>query len=202
MTRARSQRGFTLLELLIALAIIGALLAIAFGGFRVALAAWRQGEDRAEAHQHVRGVSMILARAIGAAYPYRAAREPSPEPVLLFRGTASRIEFVTQAPPVPFGIPIAFTAVVVSFEDREGGGLVIRQRALPNRDPFADAAVVFRDTAVATIGFRYMDESGNWQEAWDSPTATPRAVAIAVGTSFNGRAESLPPLTVALRTAP
>lgn len=197
----RGQRGFTLLELLIALAIVGALLAIAFGGLRVALAAWRQGEDRAEAHQHVRGVAVILARAVGATYPYRATREPSPEPVLLFRGSASRIEFVTQAPPVSFGIPIAFTAVVVSLEDREGSGLVIRQRALPNRDPFADAEVVFRDPAVATLGFRYMDESGTWQDTWDSETATPRAVAITVGTSFNGRTESLPPLTVALRAA-
>lgn len=196
----RGQRGFTLLELLIALAIVGALLAIAFGGLRVALAAWRQGEDRAEAYQHVRGIAALLERAVGAAYPYRATREPSPQPVLLFRGTASRIEFVTQAPPVPFGMPIAFTAVVVSLEDRDGSGLVIRQRPLPNRDPFADAPVVWNDPAVATLGFRYMDESGSWQDTWSSDTATPRAVAITVGTTLNGRVESLAPLTIALRT--
>ena len=188
----RGQRGFTLPELLIALAIVGALLAIAFGGLRVALAAWRQGEDRAEEHQHVRGVAVLLARAVGATYPYRAIHEPSPRPVVLFRGSASRIELVTQAPPVPFGVPIAFTAVVVSLEEPDGGGLVIRQRALPNREPFADAPVVFRDPAVATLGFRYMDESGTWQDTWDAETAIPRAVAITVGTS-------LPPLTVALR---
>src|SRR5207244_1451485 len=43
----RGPRGFTLLEVLIALAIVGALLVIALGGMRVALGAWRQGEDRA-----------------------------------------------------------------------------------------------------------------------------------------------------------
>jgi general secretion pathway protein J len=194
----RGHRGFTLLELLIALAIVGALLAIAFGGLRTALAAWRQGEDRAESHQHARGVAVLLGRAIGATYPYRAA-STSPQPVVLFRGSASRIEFVTEAPPVPHGIPIAFTAVVVSREDGEPGGLVIRQRALPNREPFADAQVVFRDPAVATLGFRYLDADGAWQDAWDSDTALPRAVAIAVGTSGNGRTGSLPPLTVPLR---
>ncbi len=46
--RLASSRGFTLVELLIALSIVGALLAIAFGGLRVAIAAWGQGEDRAE----------------------------------------------------------------------------------------------------------------------------------------------------------
>ena len=56
--RANAERGFTLVELIIALAIVGALLAVAFGGLRVALAAWRQGEDRAEAHQHARGVAL------------------------------------------------------------------------------------------------------------------------------------------------
>jgi prepilin-type N-terminal cleavage/methylation domain-containing protein len=42
----RDQRGFTLLELLLALAIVGALVVIAFSGVRIALASWRQGEDR------------------------------------------------------------------------------------------------------------------------------------------------------------
>ena len=37
---SRRQRGFTLIELLLALAIVGALLAIAFGGLRVAISAW------------------------------------------------------------------------------------------------------------------------------------------------------------------
>jgi prepilin-type N-terminal cleavage/methylation domain-containing protein len=46
----RNERGFTLLELLMALAIVGALVVIAFGGVRIALGAWRQGEERAEAY--------------------------------------------------------------------------------------------------------------------------------------------------------
>ena len=41
----RDQRGFTLIELLMALAIVGALVVIAFGGVRIALGSWRQGES-------------------------------------------------------------------------------------------------------------------------------------------------------------
>ena len=90
MNAASRARGFTLIELLIALAIVGALLAIAFGGLRVAVNAWRQGEDRAEAHQHVRSIALILARALSAAYPYRASRGQGPDPVVLFAGTDKR----------------------------------------------------------------------------------------------------------------
>jgi prepilin-type N-terminal cleavage/methylation domain-containing protein len=199
----RSERGFTLIELLIALAIVGALLAIAFGGLRVAVASWRQGEDRAEAHQHVRSVALTLARAMSATYPYRASRSVAPEPVVLFAGTEQRVEFVTQAPPFPAAIPIAFTAVVLAFDDGGEPGLVVRQRALPNREPFGEATVVYRDPTVTAVRFAYLDESG-WKESWDGAEtkATPRAMRITVATTLNGRTEELPPLTVSLRTAP
>jgi hypothetical protein len=192
-----------MVELLIALAIVGALVAIAFGGLRVAVAAWRQGEDRAEAHQHVRSVALVLARAVSAAYPYRASRSDGPDPVVLFAGTEGKLEFVTQATPFPGALPIAFTAVVLAFDEGGEPGLVVRQRALPNREPFSEARIVYRDPSVTTLKFAYLDEGG-WKDAWDGAEAkaTPRAVRITVATALNGRVEALPPLTVSLRTAP
>jgi hypothetical protein len=187
-----------------ALAIVGALLAIAFGGLRVALAAWRQGEDYAESHQHVRGVALALANALGGTYPYRGSRGLSPDPVLLFKGTEHRLEAVTQTPPFPFAIPIAFTAVVLSLEEGEKPGLVVRQRPLPNQEPFSEGAVVLQDPSVTTLVFAYMDEGGTWRDAWDGEEeqAMPRAVRLTLGVTLNGRAQTLPPITVSLRTSP
>jgi prepilin-type N-terminal cleavage/methylation domain-containing protein len=195
-------RGFTLVEVLIALAIVGALLVIAFGAMRVALAAWTQGEDRAEAHQHVRGVALSLARTVGSAWPYTGPRDETPEAVLLFFGSETRLEFVAQSPPAPFAAPIAFAAVVLTLDESpERPGLVVRQRALPNRNPFTDAEVAFHDPTVTALKLQYMDESGSWQDAWDGANdkTTPRAVRITLGTALNGRTELLPPLTVSLR---
>lgn len=200
----RSSRGFTLLEVLLALTIVAALVTIAFGAMRVALAAWHQGEDRAEVHQHLRSTALTLVRAVGAAYPYRAPRGLAPEPVLLFEGEARRIAFVTQYPPVPPAGPIAFTAVVIALEEGERPGLVVRQRPLPNRDPFDQAEVVLRDPSVTALQVRYLDEEGVWHDTWkvEEDRGTPRAVRLTIEAAFDERPVRLRPFTVDLRTAP
>src|SRR5207249_489620 len=88
-----------------------------------------------------------------------SAQSPeAPESVLLFSGSDTRLEFVAQSSPAPFPTPIAFAAVVVGFdESAERPGLVVRQRALPNRNPFTDAEVVFHDPTVTELKLQYMD---------------------------------------------
>jgi hypothetical protein len=118
---------------------------------------------------------------------------------LLFRGQPSTLEFVSQAPPFPLGAQIAFTAVVLAYV--EGEGLVIRERALPNREPFAEAAVVLRDAAVTSLAFRYFDETNGWQTEWDEEDRPPIAIEITVGLTINGRPEALPAMVVPLRVS-
>lgn len=195
------QSGFTLLELVIALAIVGALLAVAFGGLRVALAAWQRGEDRAEAHQHVRGVAQALARVVAGSFPYTASRAEAPDPVILFRGTANKLEVVTQTPPGAFAVPIAFAAVSIELAEGDRPGLIVRQRAMPNRDPFTEGTVVVRDETIRTMTFSYLDDAGSWRDEWDGePEKTlPRAVRLTLGVDNGGRTEAMPPMTIALR---
>jgi prepilin-type N-terminal cleavage/methylation domain-containing protein len=202
--RAR-QNGFTLLELVIALAIVGVLLVIAFGGLRVAIGAWTRGEDRAESQGHTRGLTQVIGRAVGAAYPYRGALgEGVGEQRLLFTGSEGQLELVTTAAPFPSGVPAAFTAVVIAIEEdpQFGRGLVVRQRVLPNREPFSKADVVFRDPTVQGLEIRYLAEQIDWVSAWDAEAEQrlPSAVAIRFSVSRGGKSAPLPPVTVSLRT--
>lgn len=195
--------GFTLLELLIALSIVGVLLAIAFGGLRMAIAAWTRGEDRAEFQQHTRGITQIVGRAVSAAYPYRGAFGEGPEKRILFRGAEHRLEFVTQAAAFPSGVSAAFTAVVIALEETsEGRALVVRQRVLPNREPFAEAAVVLRDPTIQGLELGYLVSDGNWADSWDADAEKklPAAIRIRFATSRYGTLEPSPPITVSLRT--
>jgi hypothetical protein len=185
----------------IALSIVAALLAIAFGGLRVALSAWNRGEARAEVHQHARSLATMLARSIAAAHPYRIARSDSPEPVIQFDGYSDRLDFVTRDAPFPLQASIAFTAVTLNVESGEKSGLAVRERALPNRDIFADAEPVLRDPAVTALGFRYLTPEGTWEDRWDGAEkqALPAAVEVTLDASLDGRSRTRLPVTVALR---
>jgi len=194
---AGASRGFTLVELILALAIVAVLFVTAFGGLRVVLGATQRSEERVEIHQHVRSLTTILTRSLGAAYPYKGPLGEAEEQRLLFRGQAENLEFVTQAPPFPPDAAIAFTAVVLSRV--EGEGLVIRERVLPNRDPFTAAVVVLRDPSVTSLAFRYLDDNNAWQTEWDDEDRPPTAIEITVGVTTNGRAETLPAMVIPLR---
>ena len=86
----------------------------------------------------------------------------------------------------------------------EETGLVLRQRPLPNRDPFTEATVVMRDPTVTSLTFKFLNEDGQWVDTWDGQDAKtiPRAVQLNLGATVNGRAQALPPISVTLRAAP
>ena len=191
------RRGFTLLELLVALAIVGALLTLALGSLRVGLAAWRQGDDRAEAHAHLRSLSELLARSVAAAFPYRQSGAEGGEPQIQFKGEAGRVSFVTLAPPFPLAAPVTFTAVTFARLEGDRPGLAVREKALPNLDPFEEAEPLFLDPAVTEVEFRYLPPDGDWTDTWDGAEKKelPRAVQIRLTATLGGGTETRPPLT-------
>ena len=207
MTRLRGRRGFTLVELIIALSIVASLLVVAFGGLRVAVSAWRRGDERVETQQHLRSLTLTLARAISASYPYMAARQTGETPTILFKGAEGRLEFVTQTSPFATAAPVAFTAVVIELDTSgDRPKLVIRQRVLPNNDPFKDTPVLLEDDSIKTLELSYLGASASWQSEWDpqGEGSLPRAVRIALGTTATTETKDqrppLPALTVTIGT--
>ncbi len=189
--KVRPAAGFTLIEVLIALTLVAVLLAITFGGLRVGLAAWRQGDARAEHLQRIRSLSQVLTRALGGAHPYQSEAAGQPPALPAFEGERDLLAFVTTRPPVPLASPIAFTAVSLAHE---ASGLTIREGALPRRAPFAGLLPVVIDSNSTAIHFRYLRGGDRtWLDRWDptSEESLPAAVEITVADQ--------PPLVVPIR---
>lgn len=92
------QRGFTLLELLIALALIGLMVVLLFGALRFSSKAWTSTEERAERDTGIRLVYQYLADRMEQARPITAYVEHQGDEVFFFIGQHSAVEFVSPMP--------------------------------------------------------------------------------------------------------
>jgi prepilin-type N-terminal cleavage/methylation domain-containing protein len=200
--RRTGERGFTLIEVVLALAILATMLTVLFGGLRVSLRAWARGEERAETLQHSRGLSQLIEQALAGTYTYQGQMDQNSQPQLLFAGAADRMSFVTVSPPMPFSVPIIFTAVTLSVSQGSSPGLTVREKALPNFDPFEEVAPSLVDPSVTAMRFRYLrGADGSWTDTWDvtEEQALPQAVEVTLTATVNGQTQEEPPLTVPIR---
>ena len=192
--------GFTLIEVVLALGIVAATLAIVFGGLRVGLAAWQRGEERTAKLDHTRSLAVLLERALDGAFPYRIAPEGEREARILFEGLPDRLTFATLSPPFPTGAPAAFTAVSLSAD---AVGLALRQQILPNPIELDRLRPLLVDARTSALRFRYLGrEPEAWRDTWDVRTeeGLPRAVEITLVTRAGPR--GVPQmLTVPMRAA-
>jgi general secretion pathway protein J len=200
--RPAAARGFTLIELLLALSIVATMLVVLFAGLGVGVRAWRQGEARAEGLERERGLSHLLSRPLAAAFPYLGPADRAGARAIFFKGEPDRLAFVTLAPPVLLSPSIAFTVVTLEMRRQRAPALVIREKALPNLDPFGPTPAAVEDPAVTGIRFRYLREpSAPWQEQWDAAQerALPRVVEIAVTTADSDQFRPQSPIVVTIR---
>lgn len=180
-----NRRGFTLLEVLVALAVLALAAAIAAGGLDLlgrALARERRSveEMRALALAHER-LRLELARALPLDWG------PPQQPRLAFLGEPERIRLVNAS--APWAPEPGLRLVELALEDhREGKILVLRQAGL-RRDgsgfaPLAEAEAVTLATVEAGSSFAYFGErpgerGARWWPDWPAAPLLPTAVRLA-----------------------
>lgn len=185
--RGRS-RGFTLIEVLLATALLAGGLALAFTTVRSAMAISQRGEAIAMANERMRAVQDLLRRQLAQALRSPIERpDPTQEP-LNFVGEPERMRFVSEVPGyLGRGGPYVHTLEVVTR--REGVrlqlGLVMVQAGeqLPERPPRAPEVLVDGLKRVE-LRYRGIDAStgqlGDWSADWADTRRLPVLVAIRV----------------------
>jgi general secretion pathway protein J len=208
--KARStHRGFTLIEVLLATALLAAGLAIAFATLRATTATVQRGETLAQRNERIRAVSGFLRARLSAARPVPFAMDESGGVAYRFRGDATRVEFVADLPdylgrggPYLHRLDVERVAggtlrLVVTFRMVQGGAVVGDERAASDMKP----EVLVDGLRSVDIRYRgvHMDGSlADWQPRWDQGDAMPLQVELRLRDA-DGKA--WPPLLVALPLA-
>ncbi len=192
-------RGFTLVEILLALGLMSLLLALAYGGLRAATRAADRGQLLLEETSRMRITHQFIRRQLNQMLPlpFDVADEGSGTRIV-FEGDSHRFQFVA---PMPGYLGSGGPQVQVIEVVNGGNGLDLlfshallqdfEQQRLYDRDPI----VLLEDLEYAQFEFLSRDDDGEimgWAASWDDPSILPLAVRIDLG--FGEESQSLWPL--------
>lgn len=193
----KSMRGFTLLELLIGMTLLGFMLALLFGGFRLAATSWDAVEARLEQTNDEQLARALVRRLLSQMRPMRwkkAVNQP-----IAFVGERNRLRAIapltgqTGAGGLRL---IEFGSAAAASADGGGQSLVLRHAPLRyDADKFdddlgnADSHPVL--SGIETVEFSYFGpekkgDPSRWQDSWVNPEQLPQLVRVHLGSRDAG----------------
>ena len=206
--RIRSARGFTLLELTIALVLFALMAAMMFGSLSFAGRSWDGGEAKATEVNEMRQTGEFLRAQLSSQFPLRA-RKVVGFP-LRFAGERDEIRYAAALPSrVAEGGIYFFKLSVVREGDKS---LLVQERVIP--DPLAQDDPDFRDAArsvlaegIAELKISYYGrdagaadaDAPSWRDKWDDTQRLPLLLRIDV---IPQKGPAWPQLVVEPRHAP
>jgi len=204
-----TRKGFTLVEVVITLTILGFICLIIFGAFRLGLSAWERGESVKDEYQEVRIVSQLITQQVKSAVPYKITPQEAEGDYLAFEGNARSLRFVSALSvrgKQPEGL--VYARYEFKEEGSEGGRLILYEEKALNKDFFAeepkeDLAVSLLE-GVSSVRFEYFREEDplsnqleEWVEEWTAKDEKrlPKALKMTIiRKKQQGKEE--PPITV------
>lgn len=199
----RRERGFTLLELLIAITLFGLIMALLFGGLRFSTRVWEAGAKNVGESVEIRVVQAFIRREISQVY---AVASP-------VKGAGIRTAFegapksMTFAALLPAHLGLGGFYLIGIGADGDGGErrLVITWRPIklgieeaPSEGEMGKTVLVERISDV-TFSYYGPNEQGlppHWRDRWEEAEAPPSLVRVGVE-FFDDDRRSWPDLVVA-----
>lgn len=172
------ESGFTLIEVMITLVVLGFVLMIIFGAFRLGLSAWERGESSKEEYQRIRIASQMISQQLKSIVPYKIKNKGAGGDYLAFEGKAHSLKFVSAFPIRARQIEgLVFASYEFKEDGKEGGRLVLSEQRVLNKDfmeeGFKEDAAVPLVEGISQVRFEYYregdpqkDQTGEWVEEW------------------------------------
>jgi general secretion pathway protein J len=203
------QRGFTLLELVVALTLLGLMSSVLFGALAYAGRSWEGGEAKAVDTAQMRLVHEHLRAQLTAQHPLRMRKIA--EFPLLFGGERDELRFAATLPPRISGAGLWYYRLRLDKEGDEGRMVlerIVPDLAAPELPEFdnSERSILADDIKEVRIGYLGFDNgvapwstTPTWRDRWDDRNRLPLSIRIDV---IPERGPAWPTLFVVPRQAP
>ena len=184
--RARRARGFTLLELMIGLALLGLIMTLIFAGMQLSFRSWDAAEAASEKSNRMRLVQALLGRELAAVYPYRWKN--SDDMNIAFVGARDSLRFVSSTPARAGQRGLNLVELFLDRSDRELRLLMRRQIPTSEQRDFErleqeESMVLLDHLEGAAFEFYGSDTpagKSSWRDRWEDPQRLPRLVRVSL----------------------
>ena len=187
----RSQRGFTLIELVVAVALLGTMMVLMYSGLTFSLRGWDAGAANGQRIADRRIGENFLRRELSEIFPMRWK-----DPMVLrlaFEGETQRVRFVSSRPADVTGGGLSLVGLEVEAgADSRDRSLVMR-RAMPDDDakdfgPLDGAKGTVILAGVDSVAFSYFGSENDftdpkWSDTWTYAGRVPQMVRMRVRTT-------------------
>ena len=174
----RAEAGFTLVELLVAMGLLGLAALLVAQGFAADHASLRRVEARAGEVDTIAAAQDLLRDRIEHLFP--AARFDSAGPKVLFTGSSDSVDFLTADAGQGGGRPVLRLLLAPSAE----GELALRELQPVNAPALAERTrVLLRDTRTLDVDYYGALQPGapaGWRQDWAGSSVTPQLVRVRV----------------------
>lgn len=186
----RPQSGFTLLELLISLTLLGMMLVLLFGGLRLGMRSWDTVQVKVDSMNSVRSVENFLRREMERVYPYRW--NPGPAQRFAFLGERYKVNFVA---PLPTRIASGGLYAIAMELEQNGEGRKLTWKHMPIDPQTKDFSALDQvkemvlvnaelskvdDIWLSYFGREKDGAEPRWVDHWDSIATMPLLIRVQV----------------------